>query len=55
MSAKIALRLRRQVQCGGEVFEMHASVVTSGSEYFRAMLERTMVESGSRSVEMHEV
>ena len=55
MSAKIALRLRRQVQCGGEVFEMHASVVTCGSEYFRAMLEHTMVESGSRSFEMHEV
>ena len=47
--------VRRQVQCGGEVFEMHASVVTCGSEYFRAMLEHTMVESGSRSFEMHEV
>ena len=47
--------LHRQVQCGGEVFEMHASVVTCGSEYFRAMLEHAMVESGSRAFEMHEV
>ena len=49
------MRLRRQVQCGGEVFEMHASVVSCGSEYFRAMLEHAMVESGSRAFEMHEV
>ena len=43
MPAKIAcMCLRRQVQCGGEVFEMHASVVTCGSEYFRAMLERSV-------------
>jgi hypothetical protein len=49
--------VRRQVQCGGEVLEMHASVVTCGSEYFLAMLEHTMVpvESGPRSFEMHEV
>ena len=45
----------QQVQCGGKLFEMHASVVSCGSEYFRAMLEHTMVESGSRSFEMHEV
>ncbi len=44
-----------QVRCGGEEFEMHASVVTCGSEYFRAMLEHAMVESGSRSFELHEV
>ena len=29
--------------------------MTCGSEYFRAMLEHTMVESGSRAFEMHEV
>ena len=46
---------RRQVRCGGEEFEMHASVVTCGSEYFRAMLEHAMVESGSGSFELHEV
>jgi hypothetical protein len=34
---------------------MHACVVTCGSEYFRAMLEHAMVESGSRSFELHEV
>ena len=34
---------------------MHASVVTFGSEYFRAMLEHAMVESGSRSFELQEV
>ena len=34
---------------------MHASVVTCGSEYFRAMLEHAMAESGSRSFELHEV
>ena len=34
---------------------MHASVVSCGSEYFRAMLEHAMVESGSRAFEMHEV
>jgi N-acetylneuraminic acid mutarotase len=34
---------------------MHASVVTCGSEYFRAMLEHAMVESSSRSFEMHEM
>ena len=34
---------------------MHASVVTCGSEFFRAMLEHAMVESGSRAFEMHEV
>ena len=34
---------------------MHASVVTCDSEYFRAMLEHAMVESGSRAFEMHEV
>ena len=47
--------VRRQVQCGGKLFEMHASVVSCGSEYFRAMLEHAMVESGSRAFEMHEV
>jgi hypothetical protein len=44
-----------QVRCGGKVFEVHASVVTCASEYFRAMLEPAMAESGSRSFEMHEV
>ncbi len=34
---------------------MHASVVTCCSEYFRAMLEHAMAESGSRSFELHEV
>ncbi len=34
---------------------MHASVVTCGSEYFRAMLEHTMVESGLQLFELHEV
>ena len=34
---------------------MHASVVTCGSEYFRAMLEHAMAESGSRAFEMHEM
>jgi hypothetical protein len=29
--------------------------VSCGSEYFRAMLEHAMVESGSRAFEMHEV
>jgi hypothetical protein len=43
------------VRCGGELFEMHASVVTCGSEYFRAMLEHAMAESGSRAFEMHEM
>jgi hypothetical protein len=43
------------VRCGGEEFEMHASVVTCGSEYFRAMLEHAMAESGSRAFEMHEM
>ncbi len=33
----------RQVQCGGKEFEMHADVVSCGSEYFRAMLEHAMV------------
>jgi hypothetical protein len=41
----------RQVRCGGELFEMHASVVTCGSEYFRGMLEHTMAESRSRAFE----
>ena len=45
----------QQVQCGGKLFEMHAGVVSCGSEYFRAMLEHAMVESGSRAFEMHEV
>ena len=43
------------MQCGGKLFEMHAAVVSCGSEYFRAMLEHAMVESGSRAFEMHEV
>ncbi len=34
---------------------MHASVVTCGSEYFHAMLEHAMAESGSRAFEMHEM
>jgi N-acetylneuraminic acid mutarotase len=44
-----------KVRCGGEVFEMHASVVTCGSEYFRAMLEHAMVESGSNAFELHQL
>ena len=45
------------MQCGGKLFEMHAAVVSCGSEYFRAMLEHAMVESETRSFkfEMHEV
>ena len=34
---------------------MHASVVTCGSDYFRAMLEHPMVERESRAFELHEV
>jgi hypothetical protein len=41
------------VLCGGEDFEMHASVVTCGSANFRAMLEHAMVDHRSRSFEMH--
>ena len=44
-----------QVRCGGKLFEMHASVVTCGSDYFRAMLEHPMVERESRAFELHEV
>jgi kelch-like protein 19 len=47
--------VNQQVRCGGEEFEMHASVVTCGSEYFRAILEHAMAESGLRAFEMHEV
>jgi hypothetical protein len=43
-----------RVRCGGEVFEMHASVVTCGSEYFRGLLEHAMV-GGSGAYELHEV
>jgi hypothetical protein len=41
------------VRCGGELFQMHASVVIYGSEYFRGML--AMAESGSRVFEVNEV
>ena len=43
------------MQCGGKLLEMHAAVVSCGSEYFRAMLEHAMLESGSRAFELHEV
>ncbi len=34
---------------------MHKSVVTCGSEYFRAMLEHEMAESASGAVELEQV
>ncbi len=43
------------MKCGGKLFEMHAGVVSCGREFFRAMLEHAMVESGSQAFEMHEV
>jgi hypothetical protein len=42
------------VRCGGEEFEMHASVVTCSSEYF-VMLEHAMAKSRSQAFEIHEV
>ena len=47
--------LLAQVRCGDQLFEMHASVVTCGSQYFRGMLEHAMAESASGTVELQQV
>ena len=54
-SAAAAMLPRKQVRCGGELFEMHAIVVTCGSEYFRGMLGHAMAERASGAFELHEV
>ena len=43
------------MRCGEELFEVDKSVVTCGSEYFRAMLEHEMAESASGAVELEQV
>ena len=43
------------VVCGTECFELHACVIASGSDFFRAALTTGMIERTARRVELHDV